>query len=174
MIVRIRESPAGVGDLVAALGGVALLVAIAVPVDWVTEESTGGISGQGTGEPPQGLTAFDLLGWALSPLALAAVVPLAELALAQVGRTIVAGARLVFVAAGLVVLVVDTGIALTYSLPPCCDQIYTMPSPEAGLFLALAGGALLALGTGIAWLQTRPRQMETSAYTDPADETTTD
>ena len=152
-----------------------MLIAIVAPIDWVTEESTGGITGQGTGEPAQELTAFDLLGLALVPLTLAAVVPLAELALAQVGRTIVASARLVGVAAGLVVLVVGTGTALTYSLPPCCDQIYTIARPEVGLFPAFGGGALLALGTGIAWLQTRPpRQTESPADTGAGDEATTD
>lgn len=112
MIVRSRQSSLGLGDLVAALGGAVLLVAILAPIDWVTEESTGGITGQGTGEPPQGLTAFDLFGVALVPLAFAAAVSPAELALAQVGRTIVAGARLAIVATGLIVLGVGLGIKL--------------------------------------------------------------
>jgi hypothetical protein len=156
----------GVGELVAGLGGAALLVALLAPIEWFEELSTGGITGQGTGEPPRSLTPLDEFGLWLIPIAMAAAIPLVDLALKRTGRRIPSPIRLLVVAAGLAVLIVGVVLELTYSLPPCCDQIYTLPSAEAGLIPAAVGAGLLALGTLASWLRQRPGSRTKTGQTE--------
>jgi hypothetical protein len=132
-----------------------LLIALLAPIEWFEELSTGGFTGEGTGGPPRSLTAWDEFGPWLIPIALAAATPLVELALKRTGRSIPATIRLLALAAGLAVLTIGVVSELTYSLPPCCDRIYTLPSAEAGLIPAAVGAGLLALGTLASWLQRR-------------------
>jgi hypothetical protein len=156
VIARTERSRQGLGEVVAGLGGAVLLVALLAPVGWFEELSNGGITGQGTGEPPRSLTAWDEFGLWLIPIALAAATPLVQLVLNRTGRSIPSTIRLLVAAGVLAVLTVGVVSELTYSLPPCCDQAYWVPSAEAGLIPAAVGAGLLALGTLASWLRQRP------------------
>jgi hypothetical protein len=135
------------GDAIAALGGVVLLLSLLVPIEWFKETSTGGLTGQGTGEPPQSVSAYEAFGLWLVPVAAAAAMPVIQVALSRVSRPITARVRWVGVGVGIAVLVVGVVVELAYALPDCCDQIYTAPSVELGLIPAALGAAALALGT---------------------------
>jgi hypothetical protein len=166
VIARTERSRPGLGEVVAGLGGAVLLVALLAPVEWFEELSTRGFTGQGTGEPLRSLTAWDAFGLWLMPIALAAATPLVDLALKRTGRSIRSPIRGLVEAAGLAVLSVGVVLELTYSLPPCCDQIYTLPSAEAGLIPAVVGAGLLALGTLASWLRQRPGSLTRTGQTD--------
>jgi hypothetical protein len=143
-------------ELLAMLGAGVLLVALLAPVQWFVERSTGGLTGQGTGEPPQGLTAWAAFGPWIVPVALAAAVPPVDLTLRRAGWRLAPTVGLLVVVAGLAVLSVGVVAELTYARPACCDATYTVPSARAGLFLAAVAAPLLLLGTLLDWRRRGP------------------
>lgn len=126
----------------AALGGILLVVALVAPIDWFKEVSSGGLSGDGTGEPPRYLSAWEEFGLWSVLVGAAGVAGIAALwTRAWPGRV---GASVI--AVGVLTLAVALLIANAGSTADSPDQIYEATRVEEGSILAALGAALVSGG----------------------------
>lgn len=145
-----RGKPRG-AELVACVGGLALIASLLLPIEWFREVATGGIAGNGGGLAPDSVTALDALGAWVIPVLVGAAAPLLDLIARPVGKGIPWELRLVLVAVGLGVLLIGVVSELAYQSPPCCDLIYMQPQARIGFLLGGASAALLLFGTLASW-----------------------
>jgi hypothetical protein len=142
-------------ELVAALGGAVLLIALLAPIDWFSEESWGGFAGRNS-LADRSVTAWEAFGGWLIPAAIAGLAATLHLPARAAGLRIPWELRLLLAFLGLAVLFVATWSELAYTQPGCCDIPYFRPVPQAGFLIGGVGGTLLLFGTLASWPRRYP------------------
>ena len=101
------------GEVLVAVGGAILLVALLVPIDWFAEQNMGGIAGRNP-DADRMLTAWEAFGLWLIPCVLAATAPLCNLLARSIRRRVPWELRILLVLVGLPVVLLATLTELAY------------------------------------------------------------